>query len=107
MLRCIRNHLCMHSRVDSMSEHDREDAETYNVRLVSLYTRGVGSPTDLYETFNSDPKSVFDPKIHGISNLTHIVGHAPITAEAAVRMRKMFPGSKVGHVLLQPLTVTC
>ena len=107
MLRCIRTHLCMYSRVDSMSEHDRADADAYNVRLVSLYTRGVGSPTELYETFNSDPKSVFDPKTHGIQNLTHIVGHAPITAEAAVRMRKMFPGSKVGHVLLQSPTVTC
>ena len=84
-----------------MSEHDRLDAETCNVKLVSLYTRGVGSPTELYETFNNDPRSVFDPKNHGIRNLTHIVGHAPITAEAAVRMRKMFPGSKVGHVLLQ------
>ena len=83
-----------------MKYSDRQDAELHNVKLLSLYTNKISSPTELYTLLNNDPASVFEPKRYGIEYVTHIIGHAPITAEAAMRMRKLFPESKVRYIYI-------
>ena len=74
---------------------DRSLADENRISLVSL-DPGRGSERQFYERFNESPAEFFADAQKSIPHVTHIVGHSPITAKAALVLRRqLYPDSGV------------
>ncbi len=78
------------SDINSLSKHDQQDADNNQVTLIgpALDANVQQEPelsSEIYIQFNTDPLSLFPNLSRVIPFVTHIIGHSPLTGEAAIR----------------------
>ena len=79
---------------DELSTSDKKAAEKSNVVLISL--GNSDGKKDLYKKFNASPEEYCKNLKAQVPFVSHIVGHSPVTADAALRLRSsLYPESKV------------
>lgn len=82
--------------VDQLGQAEKKDAQKYNITL--LYAnRGEtqNNMTDAMCEFNNDPFSVFPDIKRQLPDVGHIIAHSPITTNAALKLRDLYPNAKV------------
>ena len=83
--------------LEDVPEEDKRDADNNGIVLICPSENGEKfQPSKMWQKFNSDPLSVFPMITRVIPSVTHIVGHSPVTAEGAVKLRQIcYQESKV------------
>ena len=79
-----------------LSPAEKREIQDNNVQLIYANMNGATDPQKLYPKVNEDPLSVFPDIGNQVSNATFIVGHSPITAQAALKLKdEVYPNAKV------------
>ena len=79
---------------NSLSSSDKKDADLKNLKL--LYSTCDNSDVSPYKILNENPTNLFPNILNDMPPPTHIVGHSPVSAAAALKLKEsMFPQSQV------------
>ncbi len=69
-----------------VTQEDQNEADENHVTLLSLAQNGE-SMDQMHAKLRDDPLAVLSPLTQAVPHVSHIVGHSPITAEAALSLR--------------------
>ena len=91
----IRVYCTLFHPLSSLTQDDRSLADDNDVTLISLASN-EDSASELYALFNENPSDVFCDIYNKVPHVSHIVGHSPVTAEAALKLKEEhYPNSRV------------
>ena len=80
---------------EKLGKAEQEEADNNNITLISP-TETVDDPVKMVQRVNESPSQVYGTLKSQVPYISHIVGHSPVTAEAARKLKEeLYPESKL------------